>query len=93
MRYRYEGLSETTRRILSRQCEAGRFEHKRDSESVSTRVLVAAANAAVLERLRSVTVLVGVAEEQNPTTGAVTGSVVGLPDVEAAKQRITGSAR
>jgi hypothetical protein len=93
MRYRYEGLSETTRRILSRQGEAGRFEYKRDSESVSTRVLVAAANAAVLERLRSVTVLVGVAEEQNPTTGAVTGSVVGLPDVEAAKQRITGRAR
>jgi hypothetical protein len=93
VRYRYPGLSPATQQILRRQGEAGRFEFKQNADGVKVSVLVAAANAAALDRLPSVTILVGVAEQEDEATGVITGLVVGLPDLERAKQRVTGLAR
>ena len=91
-RYRYPRLAEATRRLLRTQGEVGRFEFKQTSEAVTSKVLVAAANAAALEGIDHVMILVGVGERQDRVTGVVTGEVVGLSNVEQAKQRITSAA-
>lgn len=94
MQRRYQGLSAETQRILDQEGETGRFEFKQDAENgVKVSVLVAAANAAALEGIPSVTILVGVEEREYEETGVVTGHVVGLRDLERAKELITGRGR
>jgi hypothetical protein len=88
VRFRWQGLSAETEAILDHQGEADRFEFKREPDAVTTRVLVAAANAAVLEGMGAVTILVGVDEFRDPDTGAVRGIVAGLKNLEKHKQAI-----
>lgn len=79
--------------ILGRSGEAGRFEFKSDERAVTPKVLVAAANACIIERLESVTILLGVSEDQDHSTGAVTGRVVGISTVDRIKGQLRARAR
>lgn len=79
--------------ILGRSGEAGRFEFKSDERAVTPKVLVAAANACIIERLESVTILLGVSEGQDHSTGAVTGRVVGISTVDRIKGQLRARAR
>lgn len=88
-RLRYDDASETARSMLDAEGESGRFEFKREPVAVGPEVLVAAANWVALEPGRDkVVLLVGVDEHENPVTGLVTGEVVGVKDLEKAKQTI-----
>jgi len=89
LRLRFDRLSGVTRQLLHTEGESGRFEFKRNADAVGTSVLVAAANGAALEGLGSVTILVGVDERRDPSSGVVTGEVVGLDDLERARGRVT----
>lgn len=76
---RYQGVSAAARRILQTQGESGRFEFKADSHAANANVLVAAANWVALSVSDDpVTVLVGVEEVTDPSTGLTTGRPVGL---------------
>jgi predicted HTH transcriptional regulator len=75
--------------MLETAGEADRFEFKREPQAVKADVLVAAANACVIEGIAQVTILVGVEEQQDPNTGLVTGRIVGLRDLETARSTIT----
>jgi hypothetical protein len=92
VQYRYRGLSAVSRDILSRQGEAGRFEFKETSDAVTVKVLVAAANAAAMDRTGNVTILVGVAEQTDTGTGVVTGNVVGLNELARDRGKLTSRA-
>ena len=95
---RYQRTSAAAWRILSTAGEAGRFEFKSTADAVSAKVLVAAANAVVLEGspAGAVTVLVGVDEHEDARTGLVTGTVVGLggdrTGLERSKEKIRSRA-
>lgn len=102
-RLRYQRISTAAREILADSGEAGRFEFKRNADAVSTKVLVAAANAVALEGPSdgAVTVLVGVDEHEDPKSGLVTGQIVGLGEgrdpssrhgIERAKAKIRSRA-
>lgn len=87
---RYKGLSAATKHLLSTEGESGRFEFKREAGAIGTTVLVAAANTAAFEGLDHVTLLVGVGEQEDPNTGLVTGTVIGLEmPIERARNKIT----
>lgn len=76
---RYQRPSKAALNMLSAEGESGRFEFKRNAKATDAQVLVAAANWVALDPSRSkVTILVGVDEKTDPTTGLVTGEVVGL---------------
>lgn len=92
LRLRYKRLSGQTRRLLATEGESGRFEFKQNDAAVSAGVRAAAANAAALEGLDAVTILVGVEEVEDPATGVVRGRVGSLDDVETARSRITSRA-
>ena len=92
-RLRYQRLSGPTQTLLRTEGESGRFEFKKTAGAAKQEVLVAAANAAALERLPSVTILVGVGERVDEATGAVTGEVIGLGDIERATEKITAYGR
>lgn len=88
-RLRYKRLSGSTQGLLRTEGESGRFEFKQTAEAAKQDVLVAAANAAALEHLTSVTILVGVGERVDETTGAVSGEVLGLQDIDRSVEKIT----
>lgn len=89
MRLRYQRTSGEARRVLNQEGESGRFEFKQTVDAVKPDVLVAAANAVVVDAIQEgfVTILVGVAEKENPTTGAVTGKVIGITNHAQAEAR------
>jgi hypothetical protein len=75
--------------MLETAGEADRFEFKSEPQAVRPDVLVAAANACVIEGIPQVTILVGVEEQQDPATGLVTGRIIGLRNLEKARDQIT----
>jgi hypothetical protein len=79
-RLRYQDVSAEATRLLANEGESHRFEFKEKAEAVDARVLVAAANAVVLEQVPEgyVTILVGVKEVTDATTGVVQGQIAGL---------------
>lgn len=83
-------MSGTARTLLQTEGESGRFEFKRQASAVKDEVLVAAANAVLLDDLSEpyVTLLVGVDEVKDEVTGMVTGLVVGIDDLEVAADAI-----
>lgn len=93
IRLRYQRLSGPTQTLLRTEGESERFEFKQNAVAVKQQVLVAAANAAVLEHLPKVTILVGVQERVDETTGAVSGEVIGLGDIDRSTETITAYGR
>ncbi|NMN99869.1 hypothetical protein HH308_01400 [Gordonia sp. TBRC 11910] len=82
-------MSEEARELLDTEGESGRFEFKRDAAAVKATVLVAAANWVASDRAREmVTLLVGVDEVEDATTGLARGQIRGLPDLHQSIERI-----
>jgi hypothetical protein len=75
---RYAQVSEAARHLLATEGESGRFEFKQAASAVGPDVLVAAANWAFMNGEEYVTLLVGVTETEDQTTGLVTGEVTGV---------------
>lgn len=75
--------------MLGEEGESGRFEFKETAEAVDARVLVAAANATILDHVseRYVTILVGVREVADEHSGVVRGEIVGLTQMNDATAR------
>ncbi|MEU5943811.1 hypothetical protein ABZ807_32715 [Micromonospora sp. NPDC047548] len=73
-------MSSEATRLLATEGESHRFEFKEKADAVDARVLVAAANTVVLDKIPEgfVTILVGVKEVADSTTGVVQGHVIGL---------------
>ncbi|MEU8820564.1 hypothetical protein [Actinoplanes sp. NPDC048796] len=88
-RLRYQDVSAEARELLASEGESDRFEFKEKADAVKGKVLVAAANAVVLERIASgyVTILVGVKEVADELTGVVRGEVIGLTGMNDSKAR------
>lgn len=88
-RLRYQNISVEARELLASEGESDRFEFKEKADAVKAKVLVAAANAVVLERIAGgyVTILVGVKEVADELTGVVRGEVIGLTRMNNSQAR------
>lgn len=92
---RFAQVSDVAAELLRTEGESGRFEFKRTAKALDQSVLVAAANWVALDPERSkVTILVGVDEDLDPTSGLTRGKPVGLPgDLSLQVRRIQDHAR
>jgi hypothetical protein len=81
---RYQQVSEEASGLLAAEGESGRFEFNQTAEAVSPDVLVAAANWAAMNDVDYVTLLVGVAEREDPDSGLVSGKIIGLRNLARA---------
>ncbi len=88
LRGRLRGLSGETRRLLASEGGPERFDFNETPDALTTSVLVAAANAAALDGLQHVSILVGARVARDPSTHVVTGQVIGIEAVDTAHERI-----